>query len=84
MITSTSTSSNSLNQIIIETNQQNLLCNKHEILDERQPCNYEEADYRSLLHAYAYNASRKGFKKSSITMVATDVVVIGHRAPLCQ
>ena len=52
MIVSSSTSSNSSNQTIIETNPENVLCNKQEMLDELQPCNQEEADYRLLLHSY--------------------------------
>ena len=64
MIASVSTSSNSLNQTIIATNQENILCNKQEMLDELQPCNHEEAGSRLLLHVY--NVSRKRFKKLSI------------------
>ena len=41
MITGGSTSSSSLNQTIIAKNQENVLCNKQEMLDELQPCNHE-------------------------------------------
>ena len=64
MIASRSTSSNSLNQTTIATNQENISCNKQEMLDELQPCNHEEADSRLLLHAY--DVSRKRFRKLSI------------------
>ena len=60
MITSGSISSNSLNQTIIATNQENVLCSKQEVLDGFQPCNHGEADYRLLLHVY--DASRKRFR----------------------
>ena len=48
MMASGSTSSNSLNQTIIAVNQQNVLCNKQEILDELQSCNHKKADSRLL------------------------------------
>ena len=74
MITSGSTSSNSLNQTIIATNQENVLCSKQEMLDGFQPCNHEEADYRLLLRVY--DASPKRFRKLSIITVDTEVVLI--------
>ena len=40
MITGGSTGG-SLNQTIIAKNQENVLCNKQEMLDELQPCNHE-------------------------------------------
>ena len=64
MIASRSTSSNSLNQTTIATSQENISCNKQEMLDELQPCNHEEADSRLLLHTY--DVSRKRFRKLSI------------------
>ena len=74
MITSGSISSSSLNQTIIANNQENVLCNKQEMLDELQPCNHELADYRLLLHAY--DASRKRFRTLSIIAIDIEVVVI--------
>ena len=41
--------------------------------DELQPCNYEEANYRLLLHKYV---SQKRFRKLSIITIDTEVVVI--------
>ena len=73
-IGSGSTSSNSLNQTIVATKQENVLSNKQEMLDELQPCNHEEAEYRLLLHAY--DALRKRFRKQSIITIDTEVVVI--------
>ena len=73
-IGSGSTSSNSLNQTIVATKQENVLSNKQEMLDELQPCNHEEAEYRLLLHVY--DALRKRFRKQSIITIDTEVVVI--------
>ena len=74
MIDSGSTSSNSLNQTIIATNEENVLCNKQEMLDELKPCNHEKIDYRLLLHAY--DASQKRFRKLSIITVDPEAVAI--------
>ena len=50
------------------------LCNKQKMQDELQPCNYEEANYRLLLHKY--DVSQKRFRKLSIITIDTEVVVI--------
>ena len=63
MITSCLASSNSLNQIIIATNQENVLCNKPVML-ELQSCNH---DYD------AYHAFQNGFRIITVNM---DVVAI--------
>ena len=66
---------NSLNQSIIAINQQNVLCNKQEMLDELQSCNHKKADSKLLFHVY--HPSQKRFRKLSIITVDTDVIGIG-------
>ena len=61
MFASCSTSSFSLNQTSVATNQQNDLCNKQEMLHQFQP---GEADYRLLLHAC--DPSRYWFRNLSV------------------
>ena len=69
MIASGFTLSSSLNQTNIAANQGNALCKEQELLDEIQPSNHEEADYRLLL------ALRKRFRQLSIITVDTEVAV---------
>ena len=68
MIASSFTLSSSLNQTNIAANQGNALRNEQELLDEIQPSNHEEADYRLLL------ALRKRFRQLSIITVDMEVV----------